>query len=164
MGWSMLFTGNIYAFFAWCSNLPFWVSYFLFVIGNRRATKIAALITAACSLLLAFGALTVSKVAESESGMNMRPANANYGLFIWLAAYVLVISGSMAYVVLLQKQQDISAESLPQTPLYPPVQHPSQYPPQYPPSEYQSPYPPADPYAQQPPLPEQGYNPWENNA
>lgn len=146
MGWSMLITGNILAFFAWFSNLPFWIGFFMFVIGNGRKGKIAALILAASGLMLSMGALTVSEVALNEGG-SMSEAHVSSGMFVWMFAYVLVLVGSILFLVLNKNRNE-------NPPMPPPPNPPA-------PDPY-NPYPPVDPYAQYPPQ-DMGNNPWGNS-
>lgn len=156
MGWSMIFTGNILAFLAWFSNLPFVIGFFLFVIGNGRKGKIAAIVLAAVSLVLSFGALTVTKVVGSDNSPDyvhedfMKPAYPSYGMFVWMGAYLLLLIGAIVFLFLRNSHKN---DSLP--PGVPPM------------PENQNPYPPVDPYAEftlpyPPELPEnRGENPWE---
>lgn len=113
-GWSMLFTGNFLAFLAWLSWLPFWMSFFFFVIGKRRKT--AALVLDGISLVMSLGALTVSEVAANEGGV-MHPAHPAYGMFVWMAAHLLLLAGSAILTIL-----SPSAEVRQQPLYYPPPQ------------------------------------------
>lgn len=157
MGWSMIFTGNILAFFAWFSNLPFIISFFLFVIGNGRKGKIAAIVLAGVSLALSFGALTVTKVVGNDGGNVfdnddfMKTAYPSYGMFVWMGAYLILLIGAIVFIYL--RNSDAVETPAAGIPLMP---------------ENQNPYPPFDPYTeytmQYPPeLPgEHGENPWED--
>lgn len=154
MGWSMIFTGNILAFFAWFSNLPFFIGFFLFVIGNGRKGKIAAIVLASVALVLSFGALTVTRVIGSDDSPDyvredfMKPANPAYGMFVWMASYIVLLVGATVFLAIRNNSKN------------------NQLPPEIPPMP-ENPYPPMDPYAeftlQYPPeLPQdRGENPWE---
>lgn len=89
MGWTMLFTGNFFAFGAWFSNLPFWISFFLLMFGRRQGAHSAALILAALALMLSFGALSVTEVMQNEAGF-VKTVHPSLSVYIWLSANILL--------------------------------------------------------------------------
>lgn len=160
-GWSMLFTGNFLAFLAWLSWLPFWISFFFFVIGNKRKT--AAMVLAGISLAMSLGALTVSEVAANEGG-SMHPAHPAYGMFVWMAAHLLLLTGSAILTFIsptAEMQQPVYYP--PPQPYYPPPSPNSWMPP--PPAQQQQwppQHPPHDPYAN--PSQETQVPPWNSKV
>lgn len=97
-GWSMLLSGNTLAFIAWFGNLPFWIGYFMFIFGKRKAIFLVAILMGSCAFLFSFGALTVSEVAQNEGGSmtDVSPAAATY---VWMISGVLLIAGSAINLV-----------------------------------------------------------------
>lgn len=94
MGWTMLFSGNLFAFGAWFSNLPFWISFFLLMFGRRPGAYSAALILAALALMLSFGALSVKEVMLNEAGF-VKAVHPSISVYIWLSANILLTSGAV---------------------------------------------------------------------
>lgn len=160
MGWSMIITGNLLAFFAWFSNLIFWTSFFFLAIGNGRKGKLTSLVLASLSLLLALGALSVTKVVGDDGDLFndqdfMKPAHPAYGMFVWMFSYLLIIVGSGIYLLLRNSRNNSGlADGLPPMP----QQNSNPYPPIDPYTQFPSEFPPEFPPAELPP----GYNPWDN--
>lgn len=100
MGWTMLFSGNLVAFGAWFSNLPFWISYFLLMFGRRSGAYTAALILAAIALMLSFGALSVTEVMQNEAGF-VKTVHPSLSVYVWLLANILLTTG----VVIIRKKR-----------------------------------------------------------
>lgn len=92
MGWTMIFTGNLFAFAAWFSNLPFWISYFLVMFSRRSGALNASMVLAAVALMFSFGALTVTEVMQNEAGF-VRAVHPSVSVYIWLAANVGLVLG-----------------------------------------------------------------------
>lgn|GEM_PF-1470672 len=102
MGWTMLFSGNLFAFGAWFSNLSFWISFFLLMFGRRPAAQSAAVILAAIALMLSFGALSVTEVMQNEAGF-VKAVYPSLSVYIWLFANILLAAGA---VIIRKKQSD----------------------------------------------------------
>ena len=156
MGWSMIITGNLLAFLAWFSNLIFWTSFFFFAIGNGRKGKLTDLILASISMLLALGALSVTKVVGDDGDLFndqdfMKPAHPAYGMYVWMFSYLLIIIGSAIYLLLRNSRNN------PGLPPVPP-QNSNPYPSIDPYTQFPTEFPPDFPPAELPP----GHNPWDN--
>lgn len=154
MGWSMIFTGNMLAFFAWASNILFWISYFMYVFGNKG--KVVSTVLSGIGLILTLGALTVSEVAKNEGGM-MSPASASIGAYTWIFSYFLLLAGSILFHTLRNNTVEVMPPQIPVQDPY--AQYPPQQQPVYPP-------PPQAPHSNQYPNQQQqppAHNPPPNN-
>lgn len=96
MGWTMVFTGNLFAFGAWFSNLPFWISFFLLMFGRRQRAHSAALILAVLATLLSFGAFSVTEVMLNEAGF-VKSVHPSLAVYIWLSANILLTAGAVVF-------------------------------------------------------------------
>jgi hypothetical protein len=94
MGWTMLFSGNLFAFGAWVSNLPFWISFFLLMFGRRSGAYNAALFLAAFALMLSLGAFSVTEVMQNEAGLVMA-VHPSLSVYVWLSANILLTTGAV---------------------------------------------------------------------
>jgi hypothetical protein len=91
MGWLMLFSGKLFAFGAWLSNVPFWISYFMMLFGKQNSPKIISLIFAVIALILSFGAFSVNEIMQNEGGMTAT-VHPSAGVFVWMIPGVLLLS------------------------------------------------------------------------
>lgn len=94
MGWTMIFSGNLFAFGAWFSNLPFWISYFLVMFSRRSGALNASMVLAVIALMLSFGSLTVTEVMQNEAGF-VQAVHPSVSVYIWLTANVLLGAGAV---------------------------------------------------------------------
>ncbi len=91
MGWLMLFSGKLFAFGAWLSNVPFWISYFMMLFGKQNSPKVISLIFAVIALILSFGAFSVNEIMQNEGGMTAT-VHPSAGVFVWMIPGVLLLS------------------------------------------------------------------------
>lgn len=153
-GWSMLFTGNGWAFFAWLANFPFWIGYFMFALSKRKKPHVAVIVLAAISLVFSVGALTVTKIeSDISSGVGMEHVESSIGAWTWMFSIAILLVGSVISVTSTAELPMPSfAQQFNQPPAnyyqnYPPQAQPyyppQNYPPQYPQQQYPQPIPPA---------------------
>lgn len=92
-GWTMLFDDHTFAFLAWLGNLPFCIAFFMFLLGRKRRVIRLAMLLATISFLLSFGALTISEIANGETGV-VTEVDVKSGIYVWMASFLTIAIGS----------------------------------------------------------------------
>ncbi|HEU4718735.1 MAG TPA: hypothetical protein VFU15_12915 [Bacteroidia bacterium] len=111
MGWSIILTGNLLAFIAWFSNIPFWTAFFMFVISRKKNVHMTAFWLSAVALLFSMGAFAVHEVMENEGGMSHMVEIAG-GAYTWMASYAILLTGTILSTTTLKKVENEKKEKL----------------------------------------------------
>lgn len=92
-GWLMLFDGHTFAFLAWFGNLPFCIAFFMFLFATRKKGIRNAAFFAGVGFLFAFGAFTITEIANGETGV-ISQVDAVSGAYVWTLSHLVLLSGT----------------------------------------------------------------------
>lgn len=95
-GWA----GSGLAFLAWISNLPWLISYLLFL--SNKPVRAKSIFLAGIAFVFSLSALTINELILSEAG-HIGKANVSIGAFVWILSMLVLLIGNIA-VARLQKR------------------------------------------------------------
>ncbi len=80
------------AFLAWISNLPWLISYLLFI--SNKPVRVKSIIFAGIAFVFSLSALTINELLRDEAG-HMIKVNVSIGTFVWILSMLLLFIGNI---------------------------------------------------------------------